>query len=70
MDNLIAIGGNMLNDELKTKVGALVDDSMKSPKCKESERLEIERKTKEFLRRKGKVLELAPSTERADSLRF
>lgn len=60
----------MLNDELKTKVGALVDDSMKSPKCKESERKRIERETKEFLSKKGKVIELPPSTERAESLRF
>ena len=60
----------MLNDELKRKVGAIVDDSMKSPKCKESERKRIERETKEFLRRKGKVIELAPSTERTDSLLF
>lgn len=60
----------MLNDELKTKVGTLVDDSMKSPMCKESERQRIERETKEFLRKKGKVIELAPSTEQAESLRF
>lgn len=60
----------MLNDELKTKVGALVDDSMKSPKCKQQERQRIERETKEFIRKKGKVIELAPSTERADSLLF
>lgn len=42
----------------------------RTPCCKERERLEIERKTQEFLRRKGKVVELAPSTERADSLLF
>jgi hypothetical protein len=60
----------MLNDELKTKVGTLVDDSMKSPRCKQQEREELERLTKEFLRKKGKVIELAPSTERAESLRF
>lgn len=59
-----------LNEELKTRVGKMADDAMKSPKCKESERQRIERETKEFLRRKGKVVELAPSTERADSLRF
>lgn len=60
----------MLNDELKTKVGALVDDSMKSPKCKQQEREELDRLTNEFLRKKGKVIELAPSTERAETLRF
>jgi hypothetical protein len=60
----------MLNDELKTKVGALVDDSMKSPKCKQQEREELERLTKEFLRKKGKVIELAPSSDKAESLRF
>lgn len=42
----------------------------RTPCCKERERLEIERKTNEFLRKKGKVLELPPSTERADSLLF
>lgn len=42
----------------------------RTPCCKERERLEIERKTQEFLRRKGKVVVLAPSTERAESLRF
>lgn len=48
----------------------MADDAMKSPKCKESERQRIERETKEFLRRKGKVVELAPSSDKADSLRF
>lgn len=60
----------MLNDELKTKVAALVDDSMKSPKCKQQEREELERLTNEFLRKKGKVLELPPSNDKAESLRF
>lgn len=42
----------------------------RTPCRKERERLEIERKTKEFLRRKGKVVELAPSSDKAESLRF
>lgn len=60
----------MLNEELKTHVTKIADDAMKSPKCKQAEREELERDVKEFLRTKGKVLELAPSTERAESLRF
>lgn len=60
----------MLTEELKPRPSGILDDSMKAPCCKERERLEIERKTKEFLRRKGKVVELAPSSERAESLRF
>lgn len=59
----------MLNDELKTKVGAMADDAMKSPCNKQKEREELELLTKQFLR-KGKIHELPPSTERAESLRF
>ena len=60
----------MLNEELKTPVGKLIDDSMKAPKCKDSERNEIAAKTLEFLRKSGKIIELTPSQERAETLRF
>lgn len=59
----------MLNDELKTRVGRMVDDSMKSPCNKQKEREELERATQEFLRN-GKIHELPPSQEKAESLRF
>jgi hypothetical protein len=59
----------MLNDELKTRVGRMVDDSMKSPCNKQKEREELERATQEFLRN-GKIHELPPSQENAESLRF
>lgn len=60
----------MLSEEIKTRVEQMADDAMKSPICKDAERKRIELETKEFLLRKGKVLELPPSTERAESLRF
>lgn len=60
----------MLNEELKTPVGRLIDDSMRAPKCKDAERNEIAAKTLEFLRKSGKITELPPSDERAESLRF
>ena len=60
----------MLKDELKTKVGRMVDDSMKSPCNKQREREELERATQEFLRRKGRIIELRPDPTIAKSLLF
>lgn len=61
-----------MNDDIEPliEIEPDLDQLTRTPCCKERERLEIERKTKEFLRRKGKVVELAPSTEKADSLLF
>lgn len=59
-----------LSEELRPKKSAVIDDAMKASCCKEAQRKELEDATKEFLRRKGKVLELAPSTARAETLRF
>lgn len=59
----------MLNDELKPRPNGMADDSMKSPCNKQKEREELELLTKQFLR-KGKINELPPSQERAESLRF
>lgn len=59
-----------LHEELKPKKNSVIEDALKTPCCKEAQRKELEDKTNEFLRRKGKVLELAPSTERAETLRF
>ncbi len=59
----------MLNDEIKTRVGAMVDDAMKSPCNKKKEREELELLTKQFLR-KGKIHELPPSQEKVESLGF
>lgn len=59
-----------LHEELKQNKSALIDDAMKAPCCKEAKRKELEADMKEFLRRKGKVVELAPSTERAETFRF
>lgn len=63
----------MQSDEELIEVEPLASDvyeAMKGVNCKESERQRIERETQEFLRKKGKVIELAPSTEKADSLLF
>ena len=60
----------MLNEELKTQLGKLVDESMMTPANKQSKREELERDTEAFLRRKGRVIELRPDPTIAESLRF
>lgn len=58
------------DEDIDASVDIDQEELTRTPCCKERERLAIERKTKEFLRRKGKVVELAPSTEKANSLLF
>ena len=60
----------MLNDELKTRVGKMVDESMMMPANKQKEREELELATQEFLRRKGRIIELRPDPTITESLRF
>jgi len=59
----------MLNEEVKPRINSMTDDAMKSPCNKQQERENLARDIKEFLRR-GKINELPPSQERAESLRF
>ena len=60
----------MLNDELKTRVGKIVDESMMTPANKQKDREKLELETQEFLRRKGRIIKLRPDPTIADSLRF
>ena len=59
----------MLRDDLKPRTNRIADDAMRSPCNKQNEREEIERQLEEFMRA-GKIIELPPSRERAESLRF
>ena len=62
----------MQSDDELIEVEPLASDvyeSMKGANCKQKEREELELLTKQFLR-KGKIHELPPSQERAESLRF
>lgn len=59
----------MLNEEVKPRTNSMADDAMKSPCNKQNEREQLARDIKEFLRM-GKINELPPSQERAESLRF
>lgn len=60
----------MLTDETKPRLSGIAEDAIKSPECKKAEREELEKLTEEFLRRKGRVIELRPDPTRADSLLF
>ncbi len=63
----------MLNDDELIEAEPLASDvyeSMKGVNCKQKEREELERATEEFLRRKGRIVELRPDPTIADSLRF
>ena len=59
----------MLNEEINPRTNSMDDDAMKTPCNKQKEREELELLTKQFLRR-GKINELPPSLERADTLLF
>lgn len=58
----------MLNEELKTKIGQIVDESMMTPINKQHAREKLERETQGFLRARGEIIELDPAV--AASLLF
>jgi hypothetical protein len=60
----------MLNEELKARVGKMVDESMMTPANKQRDREKLEIETQEFLRRKGRIIELRPDPTIAESLLF
>ena len=60
----------MLNEEIKPRTNSMTDDAMKAPCNKQKEREDLERATEEFLRRKGRIVELRPDPTIADTLLF